>query len=451
MKTPIYDFVRKYAESGISRFHMPGHKGRSFLGCEELDITEIGGADVLYSADGIINESENNSASLFGSAHTFYSTEGSSLVIKAMLALVTKGFNGGKGGTDVKPCILAGRNAHKAFLYACALLDIDVKWLYPKANEHLCSCTISPADVENGLSSGDFCAVYITSPDYLGNLADIESIAKVCKAKKAPLIVDNAHGAYLNFLSPSLHPIALGADMCCDSAHKTLPVLTGGAYLHISPLADKKYVSGARQALSLFASTSPSYLIMQSLDLCNRYLSEGYSDKLLNCIEKINALKVSFTQKGFALEPSEPLKITVNAAKSGYTGEAFAEALRQYKIECEFADDTFLVLMLSPENREIDFERLKKAFSEIMPKPPLKQNTNNFILENNEKVISIRQAIFAECENISVDNSVGRICGTPTVSCPPAIPIVVSGERITENAVVLFKRYGIDEISVVVE
>ena len=124
MKTPIYDFVQKYAESDVSRFHMPGHKGKSFLGCERLDITEVQGADVLYSADGIIEESERNASALFGTAHSFYSAEGSSLAIKTMLALAVKGFKGSKGGAGVKPVVLAGRNAHKAFIYSCALLDI---------------------------------------------------------------------------------------------------------------------------------------------------------------------------------------------------------------------------------------------------------------------------------------------------------------------------------------
>jgi len=443
MNTPIVDFVKNYAQSDVSRFHMPGHKGESFLGCEGLDITEVQGADVLYSAEGIIEESEKNASALFGTAHSFYSTEGSSLVIKAMLALAIKGAPKGK-----RPLVLAGRNAHKAFVYACALLDLDVKWLYPTEEEHLCSCKISAQAVEDAVSDGVF-AVYITSPDYLGNIADIEGIAKVCKRKNIPLLVDNAHGAYLNFLSPSQHPIVLGADMCCDSAHKTLPVLTGGAYLHISPATDKKYVFGARHALSLFASTSPSYLILQSLDLCNKYIFDGYKDKLSKCIEKINNLKSRFTQEGWHIEPSEPLKITMNAAASGYTGDELAELFRAYNIECEFADDTFLVLMISPENRDIDFERLENAFSDIAPRKPIDQNTNELILENNEKVISIREAIFADSETVQAEKAIGRICGTPTVSCPPAIPIVVSGERISENAVKLFERYGIEKISVV--
>ena len=449
MKTPIYDFVQKYAESDVSRFHMPGHKGKSFLGCERLDITEVQGADVLYSADGIIEESERNASVLFGTAHSFYSAEGSSLAIKAMLALAVKGFKGSKGGAGVKPVVLAGRNAHKAFIYSCALLDIDVKWLYPRKSEHLCSCSIAPADVEKALCGEDFCAVYITSPDYLGNIADISGIAKGCRSHGVPLLVDNAHGAYLNFLSPSIHPIALGADMCCDSAHKTLPVLTGGAYLHISPATDEKYVFGARNALSVFASTSPSYLILQSLDLCNKYLSEGYENRLSECMKRVEETRAFISQKGFAVMPSEPLKITLNASASGYTGKELAVKLRAYNIVCEFADDNYLVLMISPETRDIDFDRLEQAFSELPIRAPLTSENDTFCLDSCEQCMTIREAIFSESETVSVENAVGRICGAPTVSCPPAIPIVVSGERISEKSIKLFKRYGIEEISVV--
>ena len=132
MKTPIADFVKRYAESDISRFHMPGHKGKAHLGCEALDITEIDGADVLYSACGIIEKSEEYTSSLFHSAHTFYSAEGSSLVIKAMLGIIKSTKKDGE-----RPIILAARNVHKAFIYACALLDLDVEWLFPKHFTHL--------------------------------------------------------------------------------------------------------------------------------------------------------------------------------------------------------------------------------------------------------------------------------------------------------------------------
>ena len=238
MKTPISDFVKKYARNGFSRFHMPGHKGKKILGCEKIDITEIDGADVLSTAAGIIGESENNASSLFKTAHTFYTTEGSSTAICAMLAL-----SGGKK-------ILAARNIHKAFIHACALLDYDVEWLMPQTPENILSCEISGKLVEAKLASMPEkpSAVYITSPDYLGNIQDIPGIADVCKKHNIPLLVDNAHGAYLGFLKKSLHPIHLGATVCCDSAHKTLPVLTGGAYLHIAGESD--FLQNARQNMT---------------------------------------------------------------------------------------------------------------------------------------------------------------------------------------------------------
>ena len=127
MTTPIVDFVRRYAQSGTARLHMPGHKGQSLLGCEPWDITEIRGADELYEAEGIIAQSEANATRLFGTAHTYYSTEGSSQCIRAMLCLALQG----APRTGKRPVLLAARNAHKALLYAAALLDFDIQWLWP--------------------------------------------------------------------------------------------------------------------------------------------------------------------------------------------------------------------------------------------------------------------------------------------------------------------------------
>ena len=432
MKTPIFDFVREYAESGVSRFHMPGHKGKSYLGIEKYDITEISGADVLYSASGIIEESENNATSLFKTAHTYYSTEGSTLAIKAMLALAV-----GDRVHRAQPTVLAARNVHKAFVNAAALLDISVEWLYPVSASHLCECEITPDAVAAAINKMPEipCAVYITSPDYLGNIADIKGIAAVSDSFNIPLLVDNAHGAYLAYLTPAKHPIALGAAMCADSAHKTLPALTGGAYLHIS----KKYAhlcESARSALSVFASTSPSYLTLASLDLCNRYISDGYPERLAECIKKVDAIK----HKHRLNKSAEPLKIVVNAP--------IAEALRERGIECEFSDDEYTVLMVTPENTDGDLERLDAALTEIL-RVTEKTKKEAISLPIAKRAISIRKAIFSPHELVDTSNSVGRILGTPTVSCPPAIPIAVSGEVITDEHVALFKRYGIKTVEVV--
>ncbi|MBE5956990.1 MAG: amino acid decarboxylase [Lachnospiraceae bacterium] len=460
MNTPIYDFVNEYREKKISRLHMPGHKGKAFLGCEPYDITEIAGADVLSNACGIIEESEKNASELFGTAHTFFSTEGSSLAIKTMLSLVmsdrdSSGYSC-SNDKDIpctfslrrRPFILAARNVHKSFIYGCALLDLDVEWLYPDDFKSLCNCKVSAASLDQLLSKAVVMpvAVYLTSPDYLGFVQDIEEIAKVCVKYGVPLLVDNAHGAYTKFLNPSRHPIDLGAAMCCDSAHKTLPVLTGGAYLHISKKAPASYTELARNAMAVFASTSPSYLILQSLDLCNRYLMDLYREKLNTCIEKVDAIKGFLHDRGFVIEPSEPLKLVIDTLKSGYRGEELNELLRKYQIESEFADPEYLVMMFTPEITERDYERIRTALSNVPTRSCLSKP-----IFHPEKAISrcsIREAVFGRRTTIPTAEAIGHISASPSVSCPPAIPIVISGEIITKEAVRLFEYYGIDSVEV---
>ncbi|MEG1684064.1 MAG: amino acid decarboxylase, partial [Oscillospiraceae bacterium] len=282
METPIADFVNAYLQSGVSRLHMPGHKGCGPLGCERLDITEIAGADELYQAEGIIARSEHNAATLFGTAATFYSTEGSSQCIRAMLYLAL--LHAPSGGE--RPVIVAARNAHQSFVLAAALLDLEIVWLWAEELDvSLCRCNVSPEQLERALKRlpRPPVAVYITAPDYLGSTPDIAALAETAHRFGTPLLVDNAHGAYLKFLPHSTHPMDLGADLCCDSAHKTLPVLTGGAYLHVSHRAPADFIENGKRALALFGSTSPSYLILQSLDLVNRRLAEDYPNCLADC------------------------------------------------------------------------------------------------------------------------------------------------------------------------
>ena len=439
MTTPIFDFIKAYAESKNTRFHMPGHKGVGKLGCEKYDITEIKGADVLYSAEGIIEESENNLSVLYGTCHSFYSTEGSTLAIKAMLTLVTSNRKTGE-----RPVVLAGRNAHASFLRAAALLDIDVLWIYPEGQEHLCECKIGAGDIKKNIENLDRkpYAVYVTSPDYLGNMLDIGSLSRACAKYGVPLIVDNAHGAYLKFLPEDKHPITLGAAMCVDSAHKTLPVLTGGAYLHVSK-GYPEYAERARGALSIFASTSPSYLTLASLDLCNERLDSDYPEKLAQTVKMVEEIKKKIANLGFEVCDSEPLKIVIKSDGS------LAEHLRENGIEVEFSDRDFTVFMLTPDNSDADFLRLVDVISKTVPE---KTNDEKYFVSNShETKMTVREAVFSPCETVAIEASVGRICAAPTVSCPPAVPIVVSGEVITNDDVELFKRYGIDKVSVVIE
>ncbi len=445
MDTPIADFVRSYAASGTARFHMPGHKGKGPLGCEALDITEIAGADSLYEAEGIIAKSEENARSLFGTGRTLYSTEGSSQCIRAMLQLILQNRKPGAA-----PVILAARNVHKAFIYAAALLDFRPEWLWPEGGSgSLMGCPISPRGVAAAMDAlpESPVAVYITSPDYLGNLADIEAIADVVHERGSILAVDNAHGAYLRFLEHSRHPIDLGADICCDSAHKTLPVLTGGAYLHISKNAPESFGKNARQALALFGSTSPSYLTMASLDMCNAYLAGDYRRELADTVERIMELKTELKIRGWGVEPSDPLRLVI-AAPEGSSGLELAEKLRKMGMECEHADREFMVLMFTPDNDVTELKQLKDTLGEA---PALPTKMRPLPLAKGERALSIRQAILAPQESVSVSEALGRICGTPTVSCPPAVPIAVSGEKISREAVELFEHYGMETVEVVKE
>lgn len=447
MTTPIVDFVQKYAENKGVRLHMPGHKGKGFLGVEALDITEIDGADVLYNSKGIIRESEQNAAQIFGTQRTVYSTEGSSLAIRAMLYLAK--LYATKQG--VKPYILAGRNAHKTFLTAAALLDLEVEWLLPPNTDSVISCNITASFLEDYLSKINQkpIALYITSPDYLGNMLDIAAISEVCKKHNVLLLVDNAHGAYLRFLNTPQHPILLGADMCCDSAHKTLPVLTGGAYLHFSKAAPLFLANKAEMAMSLFASTSPSYLILQSLDKTNSYLTDEYAEKLNRFVSKVARLKNMLIQKGYNIVGNEPLKLTISAKDYGYTGYELAEELKKHNIICEFCDPDYLVMMLTPEVTDLQIEQLQSALLSTESKTPIKKTVLKLGL--NKRRLSLKQAISLPSRELSIDECDGKIAATPTVMCPPAVPVVVCGEEINRDVINAFKYYGIDKCLVVDE
>ena len=437
MQTPIADFVREYARKNVTRLHMPGHKGVAVLGCEPYDITEIPGADALYEAKGIIAESQTNAAALFGAAATVYSTEGSSQCIRAMVHLAANRVKAGRAW------FLAARNAHKAFLYALALEDADVQWLWPQDAENICACSVTAEQVEQALLAAETlpAAVYLTSPDYLGTEQPLAEIAEVCHRFGTLLLVDNAHGAYLHFLPKPRHPLDLGADLCCDSAHKTLPVLTGGAYLHISYKA-ADLAEPAVQAMALFGSTSPSYLVLSSLDLCNRYLAENGRDDLERVAALTQQARAQLRKNGWQVLQTEPLKLTIRCS-----GLDVAQYLRTNGVECEFADRDYLVCMVSVRTTQKDLQRLLQVMGEN------RQETREINPPQSgrpDRAMTVRQAVYAPQEMIPVEQALGRICAAPVVSCPPAIPIAVSGEVLDEQVLTAMRYYGAEQVSVVI-
>ncbi|MBR6740513.1 MAG: PLP-dependent transferase [Clostridia bacterium] len=441
--TPICDFVAEYAKKAPLRLHMPGHKGVGSE-LERFDITEVEGADSLYCPQGIIAQSMAIAGEIFG-ADTFYSAEGSSLSIRAMLRLVS--LYAAENGRA--PIVAAGRNAHKTFLTAAAMLDVEPIWIYPLEDESYLSCNITPSRLEDFLSCNDPVAVYLTSPDYPGNMLDIKGLSEVCRRHGVLLLVDNAHGAYLKFLPRSLHPIDLGADLCCDSAHKTLPALTGGGYLHVSRSAPSFFAQQASEAMALFGSTSPSYLILRSLDALNGYLTGGYKERLEGFISEVDSIKKKLCDNGFTLLGNEPLKLTLDAPACGYSGSVLAALLAEKNIRIEFSDPDIAVMMLTPELGKAGLEQLLEAILSIPILPaitPLRPR-----LDRPERAMSVRRAMLSPCESIPSESCVGRILAQPTVGCPPAVPPIVSGERINPSAAEVLSYYGISSCTVVKE
>lgn len=441
MNTPIYDFLKEYSDSDTLRCHMPAHNGKSLISelssMYAFDITEIFGADSLFEADGIIHQSEKNMSKLYGTAGTVYSTGGSTLCIQTMLYIMK----------SENRKIFAIRNVHRAFMNSVALLDLDVEWIMPEYSDGILSGNINPNEIEQVLSNSEKpSALYVTSPDYTGKTADISMLARICHKYNARLIVDNAHGAHLKFMPEDIHPITLGADMCCDSAHKMLPALTGASMLHTSV---SEYVPLLKQAMNMFGSTSPSYLIMMSLDLCNKYIA----DKIRSDIEK-NIVWLKDFRKQFSNDiifaDGEPFHITIKASESGFNGNELAQQLRINGAECEYSDDSLVILLMSPVCTENDYKKLsdtlKKAISKCKKIQPYSMNLK---INLPKRVTTIHKAVFSDSETIPVEKSEGRICASVKVPCPPAIPIVASGEQIDRNSINIFLKYGISEVIVV--
>ncbi|MDD6712305.1 MAG: aminotransferase class V-fold PLP-dependent enzyme [Sharpea porci] len=451
--TPVADFIEEYIQDHPVRAHMPGHKGIAPTAKQDIiyshDLTEITGADSLYEAEGILLQSEEIATSLFDSYHTYYSAGGSSQCIKTMCALACAYHY--QNNTH-RPTILAGRNAHKTFIHASQLLRFDIKWLESTDYDSLCECRITPAILEQTLSSLETipCALYLTSPDYLGNILDIKAIAEICHQYHMILLVDNAHGAYLKFIDkPYIHPIDAGADLVSDSAHKTLPALTGAAYLHISQHAPQtllKLASNIRDYSVMFGSTSPSYLILESMDHVNKWLID-HPDAYKHFVYKVSKLKQDIKALGFHLRESEPLKITLSVP---HQGQSLMTDLTSHHIECEYADPDFVVLMLTPFNSDEDLSRIYDAFASLSHHEAyLRNETISMKTALPEVKYQPYELLFALEEEINVDeNSIGHICVRCHIGCPPAILPIVPGEVINAQTITILKKYDIHTIHV---
>ena len=429
MNTPIHDFLKNFCDKKTSRFFMPGHKGT----LSPHDITEIEGADALFLSDCIIADSEQNATELFGSKSTIYGAGGSTSCIGTMLLLTTQ----------PNDTIIASRNAHVSFYNFSCLLNLNIHWVFPDYNDNLgISGQPTAEQIEKALLKAPKAkAVYITSPDYMGIPADMEKIALLCNQHNVPLLVDNAHGAHLKFLSPDRHPISLGATLACDSAHKTLPALTGAAYLHSTRFSKVEM----KQKMSMISSTSPSYLILESLDLLNVYLSNNACSDFSVLTEKRHKVIVAIEKAGFTVLNSDISKITIDTRT---VKEDVAALMRKSNIEPEYTGTWHIVLLLSPFNTDQDFLRLI-SFFENTKFEKVTIGTEKITIPKPQTKMSMHDAFFANSEIIKIDKAIGRISAETISTCPPGVPIVVCGEEILEFSQKYLKITGKTSVKVV--
>lgn len=429
----LFDAMRAYLDLGRERLHMPGHKGSLPYPLTEAarwDLTEIPGTDSLYEANDCLLKLEERFATLYGAGRTLLSAGGATLCIQTMLALV------GPGQT-----IICDRNLHVSAMHAMGLLDQHPVWIRPELDVYGIPQPPSPAAIHSLLQKEHAAAVYITSPNYYGILADIEKIAEITHKAGALLLVDNAHGAHLPFLSEKLHPLARGADICCDSLHKMLPALTGAAALHLR--SGLTLSERAKTAMSLFGSTSPSYLIMLSCDLLLSSLADTLPAELTKTASRLHILREQFGD--WALPEGDPLRLTLPLAGSELKGDDMRQLLAECNIEPEMCNSLAAVLLCAPNT---DFSCLHTllgklhSLSRSKPNPPASPPLL-------KKVMPLREALFAPSKSVSVDHAAGCVAASMVTHCPPGIPIVFPGEFLDESAIFLLKSTGISVIDVV--
>lgn len=449
----LYQYLKEYTKK-IYPMHMPGHK-RNFpivgeTPLKEIDVTEVEGTDDLHDSEGIILKAMEKTAELYGSYFCRYVVNGSTCgILSSIYAFTERGDR-----------VLVARNCHKSVYNAiniCGLLPVYVTPEYD--DEFSINGSISPALVEKVLNEyPDIKLCVLTSPTYEGVVSDISAISKILHEKNIPLVVDEAHGAHLGF--SEYFPkgaIKSGADCVIHSTHKTLPCLTQTAAVHIcKSLWDGEELQEACQklteALGIFETSSPSYVLMSSIDQCMNYLSENsakafesYKNMLKDFSEKAKALKyIKILCKGNDRKENHKSfydfdsgKLVISLKNTSLNGAEFEKNLREkYKIQTEMTSLNYCVAMTSFCDSEKGFERLFHAISDIDREYGAE---NIFINENTmggkiiEPPVSIYEARKCQKEYVSLEEAEGKICGEYVFAYPPGIPIFAPGELITKE------------------
>lgn len=461
-QTLLLNKLKDYGKSDYYPFHMPGHKRREELGITSfpnpfsVDITEIEGFDNLNYAKEILRDSMDRAASLYGADHTYYMVNGSTGgILSAICGLTT---DSGK--------IIMARNSHKAAYHAVLLNRLRPVYIYPDIVIGFgIQGGIDPEEIERAFykeneESGEedhirIQAVFITSPTYEGIVSDIEAIAEIAHRHGVPLIVDEAHGAHFSF--GSVFPksaLECGADVVIQSLHKTLPSLTQTAVLHVKgSLVDSGKIE---RYLSVFQSSSPSYVFLASIENCIHYMGGEGRERM----ERFGAALSSFMEKGrelthlkipdqiilgkFHIKDRDLSKIVVSMQESGMTGTEAAELLRnRFHLEPEMACGNYVLFMTSLMDTENGLGRLWQALrllDEEAGKAERGKAADGRILTwlpNPVKEMEIAKAWGLKRRSMPVEEAAGAVGSSFITVYPPGVPMIVPGEIITREAVEL--------------
>lgn len=461
----LYEKLEAYGKSDYYGFHMPGHKRNSDVTQANLpygiDITEIEGFDNLHHAEEIIREAEVRAASMYHAEETHYLINGSTAGILSAVMGCTK-----KGGK-----ILMARNCHKSVYHAVFLNELRPVYIYPEFDETMeLNMAVSPEKIERLLEEHkEVQAVVLTSPTYDGVLSDIERISEIVHQKKIPLIVDEAHGAHFGF-----HPYfpenanTKGADVVIHSLHKTLPALTQTALIHLNGTRiDRRKI---RNYLHIFQTSSPSYVLMASMDECLRMVAEQ-GDVLFETyvknleskrgeLKKLKHIRLMETEEFDRSKLVLSVKDTILKKENRvFTGKMLYERLLlEYHLQMEMAAGSYVIAMTSIGDTKEGMDRLISAFFEIDEELEKKsEEEKRYYLPRQEQVLtSFEVEGMRRMENVkslSWKESAGFISMEYAYLYPPGIPLIVPGERITKETAAMLvdyqnKGFSVEGISV---
>lgn len=425
METPIYDRLCAYKNKNKISFAMPSHKGAKGL-CDNLfslDVTELSDTVDLIHPDSATQKTLSRLSDIYSSEKSFIITCGSTLAIQVMICSTLKG-----GDT-----LLASSDCHTSVINICSILGINIR-LIPKEYDKVSAIPTKTPSVQDMLQKyPDIKACLVTSPNYFGVCSEIKSLAKECHAHNIPLLVDEAHGAH--FVASENLPktaIELGADISCQSAHKTLNALTGASFLHIkSDIISPKKLEAV---LCMLHTSSPSYPIVASAEIAINSLTADLWNKLFVLCKKI---KQDIEQKTLVkfLKNDDATRLVACFDRYDISGFEISKILSEkYNIDVEMATPSSIVLIASPWNEESDFEKVAKSIIEIATN--LKKKTTKrefFVPVHTDKLIKPRP--FDSTKAISIDKSVSKICANTITVYPPGIPILYPGSQITQPAI----------------